>query len=64
MIGPHSIDSLGAITDTPGVGWHDKNRTLLSYSAGDTVGELKILFNRDTLEILGVHCFGNNASEI
>ena len=31
---------------------------------GDTVGELKILFHRDTLEVLGVHCFGNNASEI
>ena len=31
---------------------------------GDTVGELKILFHRDTLEILGVHCFGNNAAEI
>ncbi|WP_347460720.1 Si-specific NAD(P)(+) transhydrogenase [Acinetobacter sp. ANC 7454] len=31
---------------------------------GDTVGELKILFHRETLEILGVHCFGNNASEI
>ncbi|ANF81466.1 NAD(P)(+) transhydrogenase [Acinetobacter sp. NCu2D-2] len=31
---------------------------------GDTMGELKILFHRETLEILGVHCFGNNASEI
>ena len=31
---------------------------------GDTVGELKILFHRDTLELLGVHCFGNNAAEI
>ncbi len=31
---------------------------------GDTVGMLKILFHRDTLEILGIHCFGNNASEI
>ncbi|MBF7687375.1 Si-specific NAD(P)(+) transhydrogenase [Acinetobacter rathckeae] len=31
---------------------------------GDTVGELKLLFHRDTLEILGIHCFGNNASEI
>lgn len=31
---------------------------------GDTVGELKVLFHRDTLEILGIHCFGNNASEI
>ena len=25
---------------------------------------LKILFHRDTLEVLGVHCFGANASEI
>ena len=25
---------------------------------------LKILFHRDTLEILGIHCFGDQASEI
>jgi len=25
---------------------------------------LKILFHRDTLEILGIHCFGEQASEI
>jgi NAD(P) transhydrogenase len=25
---------------------------------------VKILFHRETLEVLGVHCFGNNASEI
>lgn len=31
---------------------------------GDTVGMLKILFHRETLEILGIHCFGNNAAEI
>ena len=31
---------------------------------GRPVGMLKILFHRDTLEILGVHCFGVNASEI
>lgn len=31
---------------------------------GETVGMLKILFNRDTLQILGIHCFGNNAAEI
>ena len=29
-----------------------------------TTGMLKLLFHRDTLEILGVHCFGANASEI
>jgi len=32
--------------------------------SGDTVGMLKILFHRDTREILGIHCFGNNAAEI
>ena len=31
---------------------------------GNTVGMLKLLFNRETLAILGVHCFGDNASEI
>ena len=31
---------------------------------GRTVGMLKILFHRETLEILGIHCFGNEASEI
>ena len=28
------------------------------------VGMLKILFHSETLEVLGVHCFGDNASEI
>jgi NAD(P) transhydrogenase len=28
------------------------------------VGMLKILFHTETLEVLGVHCFGENASEI
>ena len=28
------------------------------------VGMLKLLFHRDTLEILGIHCFGASASEI
>ncbi len=31
---------------------------------GRTTGMLKLLFHRDTLEILGVHCFGDQASEI
>jgi NAD(P) transhydrogenase len=31
---------------------------------GRRVGMLKLLFHRETLEILGVHCFGENASEI
>ncbi|MEK6805268.1 MAG: Si-specific NAD(P)(+) transhydrogenase [Pseudomonadota bacterium] len=30
----------------------------------ETVGMLKILFHAETLAILGVHCFGNRASEI
>lgn len=32
--------------------------------SGEDVGMLKILFNVDTLEILGVHCFGAEATEI
>jgi len=31
---------------------------------GEHVGMLKILFHRETLEILGIHCFGDQASEI
>ncbi len=31
---------------------------------GQTVGMLKLLFHRETLEILGIHCFGASASEI
>jgi NAD(P) transhydrogenase len=32
--------------------------------ADTTVGSLKILFHRETKEILGIHCFGERASEI
>lgn len=31
---------------------------------GEAVGMLKILFHRETLELLGIHCFGDQASEI
>ena len=31
---------------------------------GRDVGLLKILFHRETLEVLGIHCFGASASEI
>ncbi len=31
---------------------------------GETVGLLKILFHRETLQILGIHCFGDQSSEI
>ncbi|MCL4125190.1 UNVERIFIED_CONTAM: hypothetical protein GTU68_049587, partial [Idotea baltica] len=29
-----------------------------------TIGVLKLLFHRHTLELLGVHCIGENASEL
>ncbi len=32
--------------------------------SNETAGMLKILFHRETLELLGVHCFGYQASEI
>ncbi|MAC47466.1 Si-specific NAD(P)(+) transhydrogenase [Oceanospirillum beijerinckii] len=31
---------------------------------GETQGMLKILFHRETLELLGIHCFGDSSSEI
>lgn len=31
---------------------------------GESSGVLKLLFHRETLEILGIHCYGNHASEI
>lgn len=31
---------------------------------GDEVGMLKLIFHFDTLELLGIHCFGDQASEI
>lgn len=31
---------------------------------GQAVGMLKILFHRETLQILGIHCFGKEAAEI
>lgn len=32
--------------------------------SGKTTGMLKILFHRESLKILGIHCFGDQASEI
>ncbi|WP_086981898.1 Si-specific NAD(P)(+) transhydrogenase [Vibrio aphrogenes] len=32
--------------------------------AGKDIGSLKILFHRDTKQILGIHCFGERAAEI
>src|SRR6185295_19892002 len=31
---------------------------------GDTTGRLKLIFNRDTKEVLGVHIIGEGASEL
>jgi NAD(P) transhydrogenase len=31
---------------------------------GQAVGMLKLLFHRETLALLGIHCFGQNAAEI
>jgi NAD(P) transhydrogenase len=31
---------------------------------GDAVGMLKLLFHRETRELLGIHCFGDQAAEI
>ena len=31
---------------------------------GQTVGMLKLLFHRESLALLGIHCFGENAAEI
>ena len=31
---------------------------------GERVGMLKLIFHFDTLELLGIHCFGDQASEI
>ncbi|MCO7222915.1 Si-specific NAD(P)(+) transhydrogenase [Pleionea sp. CnH1-48] len=35
-----------------------------AHIADTTVGSLKILFHRETKEILGIHCFGERSSEI
>jgi NAD(P) transhydrogenase len=44
---------------------HSQFRSLArAQITGRTVGMLKILFHRDTLEVLGIHCFGDQASEI
>lgn len=44
---------------------HSQFRSLArAQITGRTVGMLKLLFHRDTLELLGIHCFGDQASEI
>lgn len=44
---------------------HSQFRSLArAQITGQTVGMLKILFHRETLAVLGIHCFGDQASEI
>ena len=41
------------------------NRTLArAQITGQQVGMLKLIFHRETLALLGIHCFGENAAEI
>ncbi len=46
------------------VGHAKFKETARAQITGETVGMLKLLFHRDTLELLGIHCFGDQASEI
>lgn len=40
------------------------NNTARGQITGEQVGMLKLIFHFETLEILGIHCFGDQASEI
>ena len=46
------------------VGRADFKNLARAQIAGRRVGMLKILFHRETLALLGIHCFGEQASEI
>ena len=46
------------------VGRADFKNLARAQIAGRNVGMLKLLFHRETLEILGIHCFGETAAEI
>ncbi|MBI9072306.1 MAG: Si-specific NAD(P)(+) transhydrogenase [Melioribacteraceae bacterium] len=46
------------------VGYSYFNHLARAQITGRTTGMLKIIFHRETFEILGVHCFGYGASEI
>lgn len=44
---------------------HSQFRSLArAQITGETVGMLKLLFHRETLQLLGIHCFGDQAAEI
>lgn len=38
-VGPRDIDDIGTLSENAGVGWMGNNRMLLSFAAGDSVGE-------------------------
>lgn len=38
-VGPSAITDIGTIAENAGAGWMDNNRMMLSFAAGDTVGE-------------------------
>ena len=46
------------------VGHADFCDTARGHISGEKLGMLKILFHSETLEILGIHCFGDQAAEI
>lgn len=46
------------------VGHSDFKHLARAQMTSQTAGMLKILFHTETLEILGIHCFGDRASEI
>ncbi|MBP9779728.1 hypothetical protein KBD33_03855 [Candidatus Gracilibacteria bacterium] len=52
-IGPRGVDSFALTHDTPGIGWGGNNKTLLSYAAGDTVGEATRWFHTYTMINMG-----------
>ena len=51
--GPSGSDSIGSLSEAPGVGWTGNNTMLLAYAAGDTVGESTRFFHTYTLVNLG-----------
>lgn len=38
-VGPSNVTDIGTLKENSGVGWMDNNRMLLSFAAGDTVGD-------------------------
>ncbi|MBC7503535.1 VCBS repeat-containing protein [Candidatus Gracilibacteria bacterium] len=51
--GPNHTNSLGILSELPGVGWGNNNTMLLAYAGGDTVGESTRFFHTYGLINLG-----------